>query len=114
MNPNNTVRVAGSLCKLRPELSDPNNAVCELPPLSTTFSVNNFKITQSGVLNETVFPAGSNLYDNNLMIDYVDTRATGCNFGMTFRPNHVGILDEANIFINFLTSKAPYVGNLTL
>jgi len=94
-------------------LSNPNTAVCELPPLPTTYSVNNFKIKTSGILNETVFPAGSNLYDNDLMVDYVDTRVTGCQFGMTFKPNYVGILDEANIFINFLTSKAPYAGNLT-
>lgn len=83
-----------------------------MPPLATTYSVSNYKISTSGVLNETVFPAGSNLYDNDLMMDYVDTKTTGCNFGMTFKPNHVGILDEANIFINFLTSKTPYVDKL--
>jgi hypothetical protein len=59
-------------------LSDASFAVCEVPPLATTYSVNNYAISTSGVLNETVFPAGSNLYDNDLMMDFVDTKTTGC------------------------------------
>ena len=31
---------------------------------------------------------------------------------MTFKENHVAILDEAKIFIGFLTDKTPYVDNL--
>lgn len=31
---------------------------------------------------------------------------------MTMKKNHVAVLDEAKIFINFLTSKTPYVNNL--
>lgn len=32
---------------------------------------------------------------------------------MTFKENHVAILDEAKIFIGFLTDKAPYVDQLS-
>ena len=32
---------------------------------------------------------------------------------MTFKENHVAILDEAKIFIGFLTDKSPYVDNLS-
>ena len=31
---------------------------------------------------------------------------------MDFKENHVGVLDEAKVFINFMTSKTPYVNNL--
>ena len=59
-----------------------------------------------------VFPADSVLYDNDMIIDHVDTSTTGCNFGMTFKSDHVGILDEAKVFINFITSTDPYVDQL--
>ena len=78
MNPNNTVSFCGTQCALRTDLSDPSFAVCELPPLATTYSVDNYEISTSGVLNETVFPAKSNLYDSDLMMDFVDTKTTGC------------------------------------
>ncbi len=42
MNPTNTISLCGSLCSLRTDLSDSNNAVCEVPPLATTYSVNNY------------------------------------------------------------------------
>jgi len=31
---------------------------------------------------------------------------------MSFKDNHVAVLDEAKIFIGFLTNKTPYVDNL--
>jgi len=59
-----------------------------------------------------VFPANTNLYDNDLITDFVDTRTSGCNFGMTFKAGHVAVLDEAKIFINFITTRTPYVNNV--
>ena len=44
--------------------------------------------------------------------DYVDTKTTGCNFGMSFKKDYVAVLDEAKIFINFLTNSTPFVDNL--
>lgn len=66
------------------------------------------------MLNATVFPAESVLYDNELTVEHVDTASEGCNFGMTFKSGHVGILDEAKVFINFLSDKEPYVDKLHL
>lgn len=31
---------------------------------------------------------------------------------MTFKEGHVAVLDEAKVFIGFLTDKTPYVDNL--
>jgi hypothetical protein len=52
------------------------------------------------------------LYDDDTVADHHDANTVGCTFGMTFKDGHVGILDEAKIFINFLTDKTPYVNNL--
>lgn len=45
-------------------------------------------------------------------VDSYETDESDCFFGMTFKENHVVILDEAKIFIGFLTDKTPYVDNL--
>jgi len=58
-----------------------------------------------------VFPADSLLYDNELTVDHQS--ATGaCEFGMSFEPGYDAVLDEAKVFINFLTDKTPYVDHL--
>jgi hypothetical protein len=80
--------------------------------LATTFSVDNYKIQESRPLEGKVFPENSVLTDMNTIVDHKDTKTTGCNFGMTFKKGHVGVLDEAKVFINFITSTAPYVNKL--
>ena len=59
-----------------------------------------------------MFPANSVLFDNDVKKDFVDTKTTGCSFGMSFKQDYVAVLDEAKIFINFLTNSTPYVDNL--
>ena len=83
-----------------------------MPPLATAYSVENFKIKESAVLSATVFPANSVLTDDDMTIDYVDTKTTGCNFGMSFKQGHVAVLDEAKIFLGRITSRSVYVNNL--
>lgn len=60
----------------------------------------------------TVFPSNLVLTDGVLTKDYIDTRSTGCNFGMNFPAGYVAVLDEAKIFINFMTTITPYANNL--
>ena len=105
------IKVCGSECTLTDD-SDGSFAVCSLPPLATTFSVDNYKISESHTLEGEVFPADSVLYDDDVSIDHVDDSASGCNFGITFKKGHVGVLDEAKVFINFITSTDPYVDKL--
>jgi hypothetical protein len=115
LNPLNTVTFCGNKCFLIPDLSDGNFVSCALPPLATTYSVNSYQIKSSDILTGSVFPTGSTgamLNDNVYTKDYIDTKTTGCNFGMTFKPSQVAVLDEAKVFINFITSKTPYVNNL--
>jgi len=60
-----------------------------------------------------VFPANTPvLTDGDLTIDYVSTATTGCNFGMNFPEGQVAVLDEAKIFINFMTTVTPYANKL--
>ena len=49
MNSSNTVSVCSDACKLRVDLSDSNTAVCEVPPLATTFSVENYAISKDWI-----------------------------------------------------------------
>ena len=46
------------------------------------------------------------------MIDMTDSTATDCYFQIQYKPDHVGVLDEVKFFINQLTDKTPFNGNL--
>ena len=112
LDSSNSVSFCGNPCALREDLSDATYAVCELAPLATTYSVDTFQITESQVLKETIFPDGSEaLHDDDHMVDFTQT-SEGCEFGMTFKQGHVAVLDEAKVFINFMTDKSVYVDNL--
>jgi hypothetical protein len=108
----NSVKVCGSTCTLREDLSTATSAVCEVPKLATTYSVDSYKINESVVLYGTEFPTGTVLYDSETIVPYEATESTECTFGMTFKEGHVAVLDEAKIFINFLTDKSRYVNKL--
>lgn len=96
----NSIQVCGSECVLREDLSTSAAAVCELPKLSTTYSSNAYKIRSSEILYGTVFPADTVLYDDDTINEYRSDERTDCTFGMYFKEGHVGVLDEAKIFIN--------------
>lgn len=64
LNSDNWIDVCGSPCTLREDLSDYSFAVCEVPSLATTYSVDNYSIVESTILYGTVFPADTILYDN--------------------------------------------------
>jgi hypothetical protein len=109
----NSIKVCGSTCAIKTDLSDQTNAVCELDKLATTYSVDNYKINESVDLNETIFPTGSEILHDGLTVDSYETDiSSNCEFGMTFKEGHVAVLDEAKVFIGFLTDKTPYVNNL--
>lgn len=107
----NTVEVCGTQCVLDESISTADVAVCVVPSLATTYSVEQFKITESHDLSGKVFPADSVLQDDDVQTDHTATAAE-CTFGMTFKQDHVGVLDEAKVFIGFMTDKTHYVNNL--
>ena len=84
-----------------------------MPSLATTYSVQNYKLKTVGTLNGTLFPNDTTLYDGKLQIDHVDTSKTTCTFGMSFPQGTVAVLDEAKVFINWLTNPSIYVNNLS-
>lgn len=98
---------------MRSDKSDANFAVCEVPALSTSYSTSNYKISEARDLSGVIFPIGTEmLHDGHTVESYDTGRAANCEFGMTFKEGHVGVLDEAKIFINFMTSKTPYIDGL--
>lgn len=52
------------------------------------------------------------LIDNKNMIDMQDSTSSNCYFQIQYKENHVGVLDEVKFFVNTLTDKTPFVGNL--
>lgn len=95
-------------------MSDANFAVCQIPPLSTSYSTTNYKISEARDLTGTIFPEFSDmLHDGHTVESYDTGNAQTCEFGMTFKEGHVGVLDEAKIFINFMTDKTPYIDSLS-
>jgi hypothetical protein len=86
--------------------------VCNLPTVSTVYSVKEFNTTTTSVLNGTVFPKNSVLVDGHMMVDHVDNKASDCEFGMTFGTGRVAVLSQMKFFLNKVFDKKPFVDNL--
>jgi hypothetical protein len=97
-------------------------AVCTVPALATTKSVVDFTIsaadmmslTWTGTADDTELAKLNDGVDN---VDYTDATSSGCEFRTTFKTNYVGVLDEASIFLNGLSTdsaRALIAENLTL
>jgi hypothetical protein len=113
LNSANEVRVCGTPCVLIESESTAQSAVCEVAKLSTTYSVNEYVIRQSEDLYGDYFPADTAILHDHLTVEpYMSSESSGCEVGVTFKDGHVGVLDEAKIFIGFLVDKEPYVDNL--
>lgn len=106
----NELRVCGSVCELVEADSNASQAVCTVPALATTHSVSTYQIESSKDLNATLI--GDRTVHDGLTVDPWVTTDNPCEFGMTFKEGHAAVLDEAKIFIGFLTDKTPYVNNL--
>jgi len=112
----NSVDVCGNECVLSVADSTGNDAVCHVPSLTTIYSATNHRISEAGVLQGTWFASNTDqmavLSDYNNIVDYSDSTASGCFFGMEFKQGHVGVLDEVKFFINNLYDKTPFANNL--
>jgi len=113
MDEANSVEICGSPCILNADLSDADYAVCDVPALATSHSAEAFTITESDVLYGEIFPADSVLSDDEYVAPHID-RVNDCHFGMTFKEGHVGVLDEAKVYINFIVNTWVYQNNLKL
>lgn len=64
-------------------------------------------------MSGALFPEETEILHDGLTVESYETDETsGCEFGMTFKDGHVAVLDEAKVFIGFLTDKTPYVDQL--
>ena len=112
------IEVCGRECVLDTTASTSTAATCTLPYVSTAYSASEYSIVQSGTLHDGTWTGTASdeelakLIDEVNMIDMTDSTATDCYFQIQYKPDHVGVLDEVKFFINQLTDKTPFNGNL--
>lgn len=112
--PGNNVSVCGNICELDESASNSSRAVCKVPALATTYSVNQFKIKQpqliEGAWTGSVAAQVSKVTDGVWPSEYTDPNAN-CWIEIDFPDTQVGVLDQVKILINNLsTTKAPFAG----
>ena len=110
------IDVCGNKCAIDEANSDSSQLTCTLPYVSTTYSASNYDIVTKGLLHDGTWTGTASdaelakLIDNNNIVDMTDSTAADCYAQVQYKPNHVGVLDEAKIFINKLTNKTPLIG----
>lgn len=112
-NKDNSINICGLECEVDADASTASQVTCNVPRVATTYSTDNYKITKADTLMEDIFPEGTEHLHDSLTIDSYVTAEDECYFGMSFKDNHVAILDEAKVFIGFLLDKKPYVDKLS-
>ena len=114
----NYISVCGNPCYPDAAQSDINKVVCNLPPLASVYSYNNYKIVQTGVLKGTWTASEPSqiplIQDGNWATEFVDAKAN-CFIELSFPGGQVGILDSAKFLINDIPNdKKPFVNTLKL
>lgn len=74
----NKIQMCGTDCVLRSDLSDSSYAVCEMPMLATSYSVENYKVAESVDLKGTIFPEGSALLHDGLTVESFESTSSSC------------------------------------
>ena len=109
------IDVCGEPCVIDTAASNHAKVVCSLPLAQTIYSVKNYKVAEPGTMHIGTWTGTADakeipkLTDDKNLIDYTDATAE-CSFQVQYKKDHVGVLDEAKLFINNLLDKTPYVG----
>ena len=112
----NSITVCGNVCELDSS-SDEGIATCSLPPLVTPFSVEDYKLATSTLLQGQWTGTGDDderakLNDGNPTVNFQDS---GSSCELTFtesRSDYVYNIEEVGIYITSLDNVAPYIGKL--
>ena len=95
--------------------STATEAVCKLPPLSTSKSISTYKIVQPKILNSGKYITSGTeanvkkVFDLNNMNYYEDDSAP-CYAGMQFREGYVGILSKVRFFLGDKYEMTKFAG----
>lgn len=119
MNNENSIQVCGNTCIFEESLSDGGQATCILPPLATPYSVDEFSIVKSEVLDSDWTGSGSDnelakLSDGEPTKKYHDNGDT-CwfEFGRS-KSEHVYSIDEVGFYLPDLDKTRHYIGKLVI
>mmetsp|Transcript_44479 Transcript_44479/g.32600 ORF Transcript_44479/g.32600 Transcript_44479/m.32600 type:complete len:119 (+) Transcript_44479:1912-2268(+) len=90
-----SITICGETCKIDEDFSDYAVTHCSLPPLATTFSIEEYKVQETHDLDGTWFSTNSAstfaIHDGENTIGYEDSN-TECHVGVQMMTGHVGIV----------------------
>ena len=116
LNPeDNYVTVCDTVCKFNEASSTSSSYACNLPPISTAYSDENFGIGSETHSLQTgrYFGTGDNyarLFDSDIVFEDQTTSGTECFAGMEFREGFVGMLSQVKYFMGDVDNKEDYAG----
>mmetsp|Transcript_29161 Transcript_29161/g.43947 ORF Transcript_29161/g.43947 Transcript_29161/m.43947 type:complete len:194 (-) Transcript_29161:1358-1939(-) len=98
------------------ETSDAANLYCEVPPISTLYSILEFEIaSETHDLDSGRYFGSSEdakiLWDDDITIELSDD-SDQCFAGMEFKQDHVAVLSQVKYFMGSMTDKLLYAGFL--
>jgi hypothetical protein len=99
----NYLTVCGQRCQFLAADSTASSAWCSLPPVSTTYSNENFAIAEMSEDLKAPITFGTNgfaeaAFDNNNLNNAGDD-SVSCNIGVQFKDGHVGMISQVRYFL---------------
>jgi hypothetical protein len=111
----NFIKVCEQKCAYNDDLSTAGKIACTLPSIPTTYSNQNFQIGRvEKELNSGVYfgVSDANIAFDGSVFTRVDDNSNTCVLGMEFKEGYVGSLQQVKYFINYITNRDQYEGNL--
>lgn len=111
----NYIKVCEQKCLYDDANSSPGEIACKLPAVPTTYSNQNFQVGKvEQELNSGVYFGASdaNIAFDGSVFTRVDTNDKQCQLGMEFKEGYVGAIQQVKYFINYITNREQYEGNL--
>lgn len=109
-NSANSISVCAVACEIDDDASSASEIVCTLPDLATTYSVTDYQIDASDIMELTWTSSSGDateeakLNDGEDDSDYTDA-STECFFSTSFDTNYVAVLEEVSVFLNDLDTN---------
>lgn len=111
----NYIKVCEQKCVYDDDSSSPGEIVCKLPAVPTTYSNQNFQVGRvEKELNSGVYfgVSDADIAFDGSVFTRVNNNDKQCQLGMEFKEGYVGSLQQVKYFINYITNRDQYEGNL--
>jgi hypothetical protein len=111
----NRITVCEQECEYNDAASTPGSIKCNLKPVPTTYSNNNFQVGKEEIaLNSGEYfgVEDANIAFDGSVFTRVDDNSNTCIVGMQFKEGYVGSLTQVKYFINYITNRDQYEDNL--